>query len=132
MIKLKIPVNKKEELVIVSHKGMLNIEKYEGDQRIEVRLKDNLAIIETLIYFQTVEWKIDKECRNKPIKVELPVNKTEDLVFILQHEGMLNIKKAGDSQGIEIREKEIRRIIETLIFIEPELFQNSQDCLKIN
>ena len=30
---------------------------------------------------------------------------------------MLNIKKAGDSQGIEIREKEIRRIIETLIFM---------------
>ena len=120
MIKLKIPVNKKEELVIVSHKGMLNIEKYEGDQRIEVRLKDNLAIIETLIYFQTVEWKIDKECRNKPIKVELPVNKTEDLVFILQHEGMLNIKKAGDSQGIEIREKEIRSIIETLIFIDTQ------------
>ena len=120
MIKLKIPVNKTEELVIVSHKGMLNIEKYEGDQRIEVRLKDNLAIIETLIYFQTVEWKIDKEYRNKPIKVELPVNKTEDLVFILQHEGMLNIKKAGDSQGIEIREKEIRRIIETLIFIDTQ------------
>ena len=120
MIKLKIPVNKTEELVIVSHKGMLNIEKYKGDQRIEVRLKDNLAIIETLIYFQTVEWKIDKECRNKPIKVELPVNKTEDLVFILQHEGMLNIKKAGDSQGIEIREKEIRRIIETLIFIDTQ------------
>ena len=120
MIKLKIPVNKTEELVIVSHKGMLNIEKYEGDQRIEVRLKDNLAIIETLIYFQTVEWKIDKECRNKPIKVELPVNKTEDLVFILQHEGMLNIKKAGDSQGIEIREKEIPRVIDALIFVDAQ------------
>ena len=120
MIKLKIPVNKTEELVIVSNEGMVNIEKYKGDQRIEVRLKDNLAIIETLIYFQTVEWKIDKECRNKSIKVELPVNKTEDLVFILQHEGMLNIKKVGDSQGIEIREKEIRRIIETLIFIDTQ------------
>ena len=120
MIKLKIPVNKKEELVIVSHKGMLNIEKYEGDQRIEVRLKDNLAIIETLIYFQTVEWKIDKECRNKPIKVELPVNKTEDLVFILQHEGMLSIKKVGDSQGIEIREKEIPRVIDALIFVDAQ------------
>ena len=120
MIKLKIPVNKTEELVIVSHKGMLNIEKYEGDQRIEVRLKDNLAIIETLIYFQTVEWKIDKECRNKPIKVELPVNKTEDLVFILQHEGMLSIKKVGDSQGIEIREKEIPRVIDALIFVDAQ------------
>ena len=40
MIKLKIPVNKTEELVFVSNDGMLNIEKYEGDQRIEVRLKD--------------------------------------------------------------------------------------------
>ena len=120
MIKLKIPVNKTEELVIVSHKGMLNIEKYEGDQRIEVRLKDNLAIIETLIYFQTVEWKIDKEYRNKPIKVELPVNKTEDLVFILQHEGMLSIKKVGDSQGIEIREKEIPRVIDALIFVDAQ------------
>ena len=120
MIKLKIPVNKTEELVIVSHKGILNIEKYEGDQRIEVRLKDNLAIIETLIYFQTVEWKIDKECRNKPIKVELPVNKTEDLVFILQHEGMLSIKKVGDSQGIEIREKEIPRVIDALIFVDAQ------------
>ena len=120
MIKLKIPVNKTEELVIVSHKGMLNIEKYEGDQRIEVRLKDNLAIIETLIYFQTVEWKIDKECRNKPIKVELPVNKTEDLVFILQHEGMLSIKKVGDSQGIEIREKDIPRLVDALIFVDTQ------------
>ena len=120
MIKLKIPVNKTEELVIVSHKGMLNIEKYKGDQRIEVRLKDNLAIIETLIYFQTVEWKIDNECRNKPIKVELPVNKTEDLVFILQHEGMLSIKKVGDSQGIEIREKEIPRVIDALIFVDAQ------------
>jgi len=120
MIKLKIPVNKTEELVIISHKGILNIEKYEGDQRIEVRLKDNLAIIETLIYFQTVEWKIDKECRNKPIKVELPVNKTEDLVFILQHEGMLSIKKVGDSQGIEIREKEIPRVIDALIFVDAQ------------
>jgi hypothetical protein len=120
MIKLKIPVNKTEELVIVSHKGILNIEKYEGDQRIEVRLKDNLAIIETLIYFQTVEWKIDNECRNKPIKVELPVNKTEDLVFILQHEGMLSIKKVGDSQGIEIREKDIPRVVDTLIFVDTQ------------
>ena len=120
MIKLKIPVNKTEELVIISHKGILNIEKYEGDQRIEVRLKDNLAIIETLIYFQTVEWKIDKECRNKPIKVELPVNKTEDLVFILQHEGMLSIKKVGDSQGIEIREKDIPRLVDALIFVDTQ------------
>ena len=120
MIKLKIPVNKTEELVIVSHKGILNVEKYEGDQRIEVRLKDNLAIIETLIYFQTVEWKIDNECRNKPIKVELPVNKTEDLVFILQHEGMLSIKKVGDSQGIEIREKDIPRVVDTLIFVDTQ------------
>ena len=120
MIKLKIPVNKTEELVIVSHKGMLNIEKYKGDQRIEVRLKDNLAIIETLIYFQTVEWKIDKECRNKPIKVELPVNKTEDLVFILQHDGILSIKKVGDSQGIEIREKDIPRLVDALIFVDTQ------------
>jgi hypothetical protein len=120
MIKLKIPVNKTEELVIVSHKGILNIEKYKGDQRIEVRLKDNVAIIETLIYFQTVEWKIDKECRNKPIKVELPVNKTEDLVFILQHEGMLSIKKVGDSQGIEIREKDIPRLVDALIFVDTQ------------
>ena len=120
MIKLKIPVNKTEELVFVSNDGMLNIEKYEGDQRIEVRLKDNQAIINTLVFLEQISWIIDKECRNKPIKVELPVNKTEDLVFILQHEGMLNIKKAGDSQGIEIREKEIRRIIETLIFIDTQ------------
>jgi len=120
MIKLKIPVNKTEELVFVSNDGMLNIEKYEGDQRIEVRLKDNQAIINTLVFLEQISWVIDKECRNKPIKVELPVNKTEDLVFILQHEGMLNIKKAGDSQGIEIREKEIRRIIETLIFIDTQ------------
>ena len=120
MIKLKIPVNKTEELVIISHKGILNIEKYEGDQRIEVRLKDNLAIIETLIYFQTVEWKIDKECRNKPIKVELPVNKTEDLVFILQHDGILSIKKVGDSQGIEIREKDIPRLVDALIFVDTQ------------
>ena len=120
MIKLKIPVNKTEELVIISHKGILNIEKYEGDQRIEVRLKDNQAIINSLVFLEQISWIIDKECRNKPIKLELPVNKTEDLVFILQHEGMLNIKKAGDSQGIEIREKEIRRIIETLIFIDTQ------------
>ena len=118
MIKLKIPVNKTEELVIVSNEGMVNIEKYKGDQRIEVRLKDNLAIIETLIYFQTVEWKIDNECRNKPIKVELPVNKTEDLVFILEHDGMLNIKKFGDSQAIEIREKDIPRVADALIFVD--------------
>jgi len=123
MIKLKIPVNKTEELVFVSNDGMLNIEKYEGDQRIEVRLKDNQAIINTLVFLEQISWVIDKECRNKPIKVELPVNKTEDLVFILQHEGMLNIKKAGDSQGIEIREKEIRRIIETLIFIDTQEYK---------
>ena len=120
MIKLKIPVNKTEELVFVSNDGMLNIEKYEGDQRIEVRLKDNVAIIETLVYFQTVEWKIDKECRNKPIKVELPVNKTEDLVFILQPEDMLSIKKVGDSQGIEIRGKDIPRVVDTLIFVDTQ------------
>ena len=54
MIKLKIPVNKTEELVIVSHKGMLNIEKYEGDQRIEVRLKDNQAIINTLVFLEQI------------------------------------------------------------------------------
>ena len=120
MIKLKIPVNKTEELVIISHKGILNIEKYEGDQRIEVRLKDNQAIINTLVFLEQISWIIDKECRNKSIKVELPVNKTEDLVFILQHEGMLSIKKVGDSQGIEIREKDIPRLIDALIFVDTQ------------
>jgi len=120
MIKLKIPVNKTEELVIVSHKGILNIEKYKGDQRIEVRLKDILTIWDTLKFIERVPWRIDKEYRNKPIKVKIPVNNTEELVFILQHEGMLSIKKVGDSQGIEIREKDIERVASALMFIETQ------------
>ena len=118
MIKLKIPVNKTEELVIVSNEGMVNIEKYKGDQRIEVQLEDIAAIIDTIVYLDKVQWSMDKECRNKPIKAELPVNKTEDLVFILEHDGMLNIKKFGDSQTIEIREKDIPRVADALIFVD--------------
>ena len=120
MVKCKIPVNKTEELVIVSHKGILNIEKYKGDQRIEVRLKDILTIWDTLNFIERVPWRIDKEYRNKPIKVKIPVNNTEELVFILQHEGMLSIKKVGDSQGIEIREKDIERVASALMFIETQ------------
>ena len=67
MIKLKIPVNKTEELVIVSNEGMVNIEKYKGDQRIEVQLEDIAAIIDTIVYLDKVQWSMDKECRNKPI-----------------------------------------------------------------
>ena len=118
MIKLKIPVNKTEELVIVSNEGMVNIEKYKGDQRIEVQLEDIAAIIDTIVYLDKVQWSMDKECRNKQIKAELPVNKTEDLVFILEHDGMLNIKKFGDSQAIEIREKDIPRVADALIFVD--------------
>jgi len=118
MIKLKIPINKTEELVFVSHKGMLNIEKYKGDQRIEVQLEDIKAIIDTMYYLEKVQWSMDKECRNKPIKAELPVNKTEDIIFILEHDGMLNIKKFGDSQAIEIREKDIPRVVDALIFVD--------------
>ena len=60
MIKLKIPVNKTEELVIVSHKDTVNIEKYKGDQRVEVPLKDIPRIIDALIFVDTQENKYPK------------------------------------------------------------------------
>ena len=57
MIKLKIPVNKTEELVIISHEDTVNIEKYEGDQRVEVPLKDIPRIIDALIFVDGQENK---------------------------------------------------------------------------
>ena len=124
MVKCKIPVNKSgkhyEELVIVSHKEMLTIAKYDGDERIEVQLKDIDPVITTLMFLDGVQWRIDKECRDKPIKVKIPVNKTEELVFVLQHEGMLNIEKYESDQRIEVREKDLPRIIDSFIFINEQ------------
>ena len=60
MIKLKVPVNKTEELVFISHKDMVNIEKYEGDQRIEIPLKDIPRVIDALIFIDTQENKFPK------------------------------------------------------------------------
>ena len=119
MVKLKIPVNKTEELVIVSHKGMLNIEKYEGDQRVEARLKDIEAIIDTLMYLDRIQWRIDKEYRDKAIKAEIPIDKTKDLIFILHHNGML-VMKVDDSQTIEFQEKDIPRVIDALKFVNAQ------------
>ena len=120
MVKCKIPVNKTEELVIVSHKKMVTIAKYDGDERIEVQLKDIDPIINTLMFLERVQWRIDKEYRDKPIKVKIPVNKTEELVFVLQHEGMLNIEKYESDQRIEVREKDLPRIIDSFIFVNEQ------------
>ena len=124
MVKCKIPVNKSgkhnEELVLVSHKKKLTIAKYDGDERIEVQLKDIDPIINTLMFLERVQWRIDKECRDKPIKVKIPVNKTEELVIVLQHEGMLNIEKYESDQRIEVREKDLPRIIDSLIFVNEQ------------
>ena len=124
MVKCKIPVNKSgkhyEELVIVSHKEMLTIAKYDGDERIEVQLKDIDPIINTLMFLDRVQWRIDKESRDKPIKVKIPINKTEELVFVLQHEGMLNIEKYESDQRIEVREKDLPRIIDSFIFVNEQ------------
>ena len=120
MVKCKIPVNKTEELVIVSHKKMVTIAKYDGDERIEVQLKDIDPVITTLMFLDGVQWRIDKECRDKPIKVKIPVNKTEELVFVLQHEGMLNIEKYESDQRIEVREKDLPRIIDSFIFVNEQ------------
>ena len=61
MVKCKIPVNKSgkhyEELVIVSHKEMLTIAKYDGDERIEVKTKDIPRLIDALIFIDTQENK---------------------------------------------------------------------------
>ena len=120
MVKCKVPVNKTEELVIVSHKKMVTIAKYDGDERIEVQLKDIDPIINTLMFLERVQWRIDKECRDKPIKVKIPVNKTEELVFVLQHEGMLNIEKYESDERIEVREKDLPRIIDSFIFVNEQ------------
>ena len=124
MVKCKIPVNKSgkhyEELVIVSHKKMVTIAKYDGDERIEVQLKDIDPVINTLMFLERVQWRIDKEYRDKPIKVKIPVNKTEELVFVLQHEGMLNIEKYESDQRIEVREKDLPRIIDSFIFVNEQ------------
>ncbi|SVB47670.1 uncharacterized protein METZ01_LOCUS200524 [marine metagenome] len=120
MVKCKIPVNKTEELVIVSHKKMVTIAKYDGDERIEVQLKDIDPVINTLMFLERVQWRIDKEYRDKPIKVKIPVNKTEELVFVLQHEGMLNIEKYESDQRIEVREKDLPRIIDSFIFVNEQ------------
>ena len=60
MVKCKIPVNKTEELVIVSNEGMLNIEKYKGEQRIEIPLKDIDRLIDALIFINAQENKFPK------------------------------------------------------------------------
>jgi len=120
MVKCKVPVNKTEELVIVSHKKMVTIAKYDGDERIEVQLKDIDPVINTLMFLERVQWRIDKECRDKPIKVKIPVNKTEELVFVLQHEGMLNIEKYESDERIEVREKDLPRIIDSFIFVNEQ------------
>ena len=58
MIKLKIPVNKTtEELVFVSNDGMVNIEKYEGEQRVEIPLRDIPRVIDALIFVDGQENK---------------------------------------------------------------------------
>ena len=57
MIKLKIPVNKTEELVFVSNQGMVNIEKYEGDQRIEISLKEIPKFVDALLFIEHQENK---------------------------------------------------------------------------
>ena len=124
MVKCKIPVNRSgkhvEELVFVSHKKKLTIAKYDGDERIEVQLKDIDPVINTLMFLERVQWRIDKEYRDKPIKVKIPVNKTEELVFVLQHEGMLNIEKYESDQRIEVREKDLPRIIDSFIFVNEQ------------
>ena len=119
MVQLKIPINKIEELVIASHKGMLNIEKFEGDQKVEARLKDIEAIIDTLLYLNSVQWRIDKEYRDKAIKAEIPIDKTKDLIFILHHNGML-VMKVDDYQTIEFQEKDIPRVIDALKFVNAQ------------
>ena len=119
MVQLKIPINKIEELVIASHKGMLNIEKFEGDQKVEARLKDIEAIIDTLLYLNSVQWRIDKEYRDKAIKAEIPIDKTKDLIFILHHNGML-VMKVDDSQTIEFQKKDIPRVIDALKFVNAQ------------
>jgi membrane peptidoglycan carboxypeptidase len=58
MIKLKIPVNKTEELVFVSNQGMVNIEKYEGDQRIEIPLKEIPKFVDALLFIEHQENKL--------------------------------------------------------------------------
>jgi len=60
MIKLKIPVNKTEELVFVSNDGMVNIEKYKGEQRVEIPLRDMPRVIDALIFIDTQENKFPK------------------------------------------------------------------------
>ena len=61
MIKLKIPVNKTtEELVFVSNDGMVNIEKYKGDQRIEIPLKEIPKFVDALLFIEHQENKFPK------------------------------------------------------------------------
>ena len=60
MVKCKIPVNKTEELVIVSNEDIVNIEKYEGDQRVEFPLRDLGRVIDALIFIDTQENKFPK------------------------------------------------------------------------
>ena len=54
------------------------------------------------------------------VKCKVPVNKTEELVFVLQHEGMLNIEKYESDQRIEVREKDLPRIIDSFIFVNEQ------------
>jgi len=61
MIKLKIPVNKTtEELVFVSNDGMVNIEKYKGNQRIEIPLKEIPKFVDALLFIEHQENKFPK------------------------------------------------------------------------
>ena len=60
MVKCKIPVNKTEEIVIVSNEDIVNIEKYEGDQRVEFPLRDLARVIDALIFIDTQENKFLK------------------------------------------------------------------------
>ena len=57
MVKCKVPVNKTEELVFVSHKKMVTIAKYDGDERIEVKTLDIPRLIDALIFIDTQENK---------------------------------------------------------------------------
>ena len=69
LIKLKIPVNKTEELVFVSNDGMVNIEKYEGDQRIEIPLKEIPKFVDALLFIEHQEnkFKLNASGSNKGV-----------------------------------------------------------------
>jgi hypothetical protein len=46
--------------VIVSNEDIVNIEKYEGDQRVEFPLRDLARVIDALIFIDTQENKFLK------------------------------------------------------------------------